>query len=102
MAKKIRRGEFKGLKELTESELEIQEISAKNAEVIPTKKVVISTGKERNLTPNWCKNGDIDRCPAPCGACVDNPHAGPLKVWPAKILTLLDAVAYNKQALLMN
>ena len=31
MAKKIRRGEFKGLKELTESELEIQEISAKNA-----------------------------------------------------------------------
>ncbi|EKD25056.1 MAG: hypothetical protein ACD_80C00126G0005 [uncultured bacterium (gcode 4)] len=66
-----------GLRKITEKTLEKQSIAAQKAMKFPT---MIDPSnligvKDSNLTLDHCKNGDMDRCQAPCGAClqVNNP-----------------------------
>ncbi len=80
MAKKkiIKRGPYEGLTLISEGTLIYQENEAKDALSFPFKQVPTGNMKLEWLTPSYCKDGDIDRCPAPCGACLENPNAGSL------------------------
>jgi hypothetical protein len=95
--KRITKGEFRGLNEISEYELQQKDMLAKEAIAIPTQNKVVAVGHKRNLTSDWCKNGDIDRCPAPCGACLYSTNVGTLQVRKAKIIQILDEFAYLVQ-----
>lgn len=71
MKKTIKKGEYAGLKIINESTLENEAMIASLE--IPTKKH--TTVKKEKLTPSWCCNGDLDKCPAPCGACLQSSAA---------------------------
>lgn len=66
--------EVKGFKKITEKALKRQEEEAKRSVEFPTIPSLVAKNV-RKLAPDYCTNGDMDRCPAPCGAClyVNNP-----------------------------
>lgn len=73
--RKIKKGECKGLKEINENIIEKQENQARSCQNFPTKDVVSGKFEIAKMTPPWCC-GDIERCPAPCGACQQVSDAG--------------------------
>lgn len=84
-----------GVRIITENTLKRQAKQDQRAMEIPTKNEAVATGRiVRSLTPDWCKNGDMDHCPAPCGACLYVPKAGSRKVRKAKIVEVFDELAY--------
>ncbi len=87
-----------GVRIITENTLKRQAKQDQRAMEIPTKNEVVAIGRTvRSLTPDWCKNGDIEHCPAPCGACLYEPKAGSRKVRKAKVIEVLDEFAYLGQ-----
>ncbi len=96
--KKIKRGELVGLNEISEEQFLANEKMANELMEVPIKNIVVPFGSEMYMTPNWCKNGDMERCPAPCGACLDNSNPRFLKVRKAITIQRLDVDAYNLQS----
>ena len=96
--KRITKGPCKGLREISERTLREQVQEMIETLAIPVKKRLMpGRRKKEKLTPSYCRNGDIERCPAPCGACLVNPKAGSLTASRWKYIDVLDTDAYMAQ-----
>lgn len=97
MKKKIiETGECEGLTEVSEDILEQREKKAKASTEIPVKQQLTGIEIEAKLTPEYCL-GDLERCPAPCGACVYDKNAPFIEGTRFNYQTVLDTEAYLAQ-----
>jgi hypothetical protein len=95
MEKKIGTGPCVGLIGVDASEVQMREMEELTTSEIPTKQKPIRFGTPQPLVPDYCPNGDLDKCPAPCGACLDAPNAHLMKGVPIlEVVTVLDTDAY--------
>lgn len=101
--KTIKKGECKGLTEITEAMIEKKSQDANTSMGIPTYTVpvVITKPMQQN-----CKGGDIDSCQNSgwCGQCIDARRAetAPVEKTIIGSQDLLDIPAYLEQAKIMN
>ena len=94
MAKRITKGPLKGFREVSTGTIQQQTKEAKQSLVFPLKEEPTGQFIAGKLTGSHCKNGDLDRCPAPCGACLDNPAAGTMYGYRPEFRKVLDTNAY--------
>ncbi|MFA6255926.1 MAG: hypothetical protein WC606_01960 [Candidatus Absconditabacterales bacterium] len=99
MTKKTQRGTLKSLKIISANTLKTQERLAKIETTIPVKTVIKAIQPDVHLTPDHCKNGNINICPAPCGACLENKNARSLRGIRLQYEKVLDTAKYSMKTL---
>lgn len=93
-------GEFQGLMEITEETLIKQSLSAEQAMEFPTEEKFLgkTSEEELNLTPEGCRNGDLDRCNNRCGACSCVSEANAINIASMKVRKAIYEPVLNMKA----
>lgn len=95
-SKVIKNGAYAGLTQFTAETMERKEHWARTQSTIPVIEYPTVVELSANLTPPWCCS-DMEKCPAPCGACLYGANASTTGVRFTHFQAVLDVEKYQKQ-----